>query len=104
MLRIAVMTLVMGAALVGCASSGRVDSLENRVQALEAQDRSESQRISALEDALATAQSTAAESVSRADAAEAQARKAAAQARTAADQADQAARKADAIFKTSVSK
>ncbi len=96
--------LVLTFAIAGCASSGRVETLENRVEALQAQDRADAERLSDLEAALASAQTTAAESVARAEAAEAQAREAAAQARDAAGQADQAARKADAIFKTSVSK
>ncbi len=104
MRKIVAIALVLGFALTGCASTGRVETVENRVQSLEAQDRTDAQRMSALEEAVAAAQATAADSVARAEAAEAQAREAAAQARSAAEQADQAARKADRIFKTSVSK
>ena len=60
MRRQAVWMLILTTALVGCASSGRMEALENRVAALEAQDRADADRMRAHEEALEAAQATAA--------------------------------------------
>ena len=75
---------------LACASSGRVDKLEQRVEALERRADSAEQRIGAVEQ-------TAEEAQRRAEGAEDAARQAAAR-------ADDAARKAEAIFTKGVRK
>ena len=86
-------TLLLGA----CATTGSVEELDLRVQALEKQ-------LAAQHDRLDGTQATAEQALRRAEGAESTARAAATSADAAAARADDAARKADAIFRKGVSK
>jgi murein lipoprotein len=83
--------------LVGCATSGDLESLSDRVSRLESQSETNANRIGALEAKYSDVAATAEDSARRAADAEARAREA-------EGRADDAARKADAIFNKSVSK
>ncbi len=84
------LSVVCVAALGGCATSGRVDALEGRIEAV-------SRKADDAAAAAAAAQKTANSAVTRAEAAEAAAK-------AAAQRADDAARTSEAIFKKRVSK
>lgn len=81
----------------GCATTGDVDALTERVTALESQSAANAGRIGALEARFGEVAATAERSAERASQAEARAQ-------AAEGRADDAARKADAIFRKSVSK
>jgi ElaB/YqjD/DUF883 family membrane-anchored ribosome-binding protein len=81
---------VLAAGLAGCATNGRVDKLEQRLNDVSASADAANRKAE-------SAQKTADQALSRAQAAEAEARSAAAR-------ADDAARTAEAIFKKRVSK
>jgi outer membrane murein-binding lipoprotein Lpp len=81
---------VVALGLAGCATNGRVDKLEQRLNDVSASADSANRKAEA-------AQRTADQALSRAQAAEAEAKSAAAR-------ADDAARTAEAIFKKRVSK
>ena len=78
---------------VGCASSGDLTTLTDRVSQLETRAQADAERIAQLESGFVEVRTAA----DRAAAAEAQAQ-------AAASRADDAARRADAMFKKSVSK
>jgi hypothetical protein len=84
------LSVLFVASLGGCATTGRVDALEQRLNDV-------SRKADDAAAAAANAQKTANSAASRADAAEAQAK-------AAAQRADDAARTAEAIFKKRVSK
>lgn len=84
------LALILSLVTTGCASSGDLSALTDRVTQLEARAQADADRIAALETGFQDV-ARSAENASRAAAA-------------AADRADEAARKADAIFKKSVSK
>lgn len=88
---------VAAMALLGCATTGDLDALTERVTRLESQAESNTNRIAELETRFSDVAAKADRSVERASEAEARAR-------AAESRADDAARKADAIFRKSVSK
>jgi hypothetical protein len=77
----------------GCASSGDLAALTDRVSRLEERAQADADRIAALEAGFQDVRDAAARASEAADSA-----------RTAASRADEAARRADAMFKKSVSK
>jgi len=95
-------------AVGGCASSGDVDALKERVTALEARAESDAERIAALEnrmdDEIAALEASVNDVLSAADRSAERAAAAEVRARSAETRASDAARKADAIFNKSVSK
>lgn len=97
MRRMACLLAVFALAGAGCATTGDLDALEDRVAALEARAETDGNRIGALEGKFSDVAAAADRSVEKASEAEARAR-------SAESRADDAARKADAIFKKSVSK
>jgi murein lipoprotein len=88
---------VLALGVIGCATSGDLEALTERVSRLESQAESNTNRIGALEQRFDDVAAAADRSVERASEAEARAR-------AAESRADDAARKADAIFRKSVSK
>ncbi len=84
-------------ASVGCATSGDMEALTERVASLESRHAADSDRIAELEQRFGSVESTAERAAQSAADAEAGAR-------AAEESANDAARKADAIFKKSVSK
>ncbi|MBY0401472.1 hypothetical protein K2X89_14335 [Myxococcota bacterium] len=90
--------------LVGCASNADVDRLAKRLDAMEAEDRTDHARFDGLERSIEALQAELAETRGVAERAREQAGAAQNAAEAAAGRADDAARRADAMFKKTVSK